>query len=164
MPPHPIHILIQNSWSYFQIHSPPDISIHIRHASRTVQRQTAMLQFIVFTSFCWTSHPVLNLCWQILFLLWSEKLESTTGTYQMCWINRHLQETLETSSVWTSLCIANNCTRVTVFSSLDSCVLLNIFCSFLWSALIQILFLIKALYKSHWLIDWLIDWLISNHI
>ena len=100
---------LQNSCSYFQIHSPPDISIHIRHASRTVQCQMATLQFIVFTSFCWTSHPLLNLCWQILFLLWSENLESITGTYQMCWINRHLQETLETSSVWTSLCIANNC-------------------------------------------------------
>ena len=94
---------LQNSCSCscFQIHSPPDTSIHIRHASRTVQCQTATLQFVIFTSFCWISHPVLNLCWQILFLLWSQNLESITGTYQMRWINRHFQETLETPSVWT---------------------------------------------------------------
>ena len=48
---------LQNSCSCFQIHSPPDTSIHIRHASRTVQCQTVTLQFIVFTTFCWTSHP-----------------------------------------------------------------------------------------------------------
>ena len=58
---------LQNSCSCFQIHSPPDTSIHIRHASRTVQCQTATLQFVIFTSFCWISHPVLNLCWQIPF-------------------------------------------------------------------------------------------------
>ena len=67
---------LQNSCSCFQIHSPPDTSIHIRHASRIVQYQTATLQFIVVISFYWTSHPIFNLCWQILFLLWSENLES----------------------------------------------------------------------------------------
>ena len=92
---------LQNCCSSLQIHSPSAPKIHIRHASRTDQCQTATLQFIAATLFCWTSHQVLNLCWQIIFLPWSENLASISRTYQICWNNRHLQETFQTPSIWT---------------------------------------------------------------
>ena len=104
-----------------------------QYISRTVQCQTATPQFIVFTSFCWTSHPVLNLSWQILFLLWSETLKSITETYQMCWINRHLQETPETLSFW--FCVL----PIIVFHP-STQVFLLYFCAFLWSTCTNFVF------------------------